>query len=231
MRKAQIWTVLGSFRLGAVLTTASVLSAAVVITGCGQYLGDQRFERVRVVTSRPMDSVTGKDYVDPYGRYLEVEFSSELDLMPIATQGHALYVEADPCPMSNRDRLWVFGPFSGGREIASDPGVLVERLPRKAENRRVYDHIPGQARTLEPDPSDGRYRYTAYLLPSHPMPGVEYNQRMLDRPRYDLARQTGDVCLRLFSPGYNLIKSRSDTIVVPSAAIAAALAAGPQPRG
>ena len=85
-------------------------------------------------------------------------------------------------------------------------------------------------RQLKPDARDGRYHYTAYLLPSHPMPGVRYGESNLARPRYDLAAKPGDICLRLFAPGYNLIKSRSGVVIVPASRIAAALKTAPASR-
>ena len=204
------------------LTVVAVLSVVALVAGCGEYLGDQRFERVRLVTSKPRGSMDVKGSTDLYGRYLEVEFSSETNLTPVGART-SLYVAADLCPIRDRHRIWAFGPYADGKEVADDNGELVERLPGKADDR-LYDYVRGPVKALKPNPLDGRYHYTAYLLPSHPMPGIEYSSSSLEMPHYNLATEARDVCLRLFAPGYNLTESRSSTVIIPASTIAAAFA-------
>jgi hypothetical protein len=68
------------------------------------------------------------------------------------------------------------------------------------------------------------YVVVAYRAP----PATQAGQIQL--PTYDLHGSNRDLCLRLFAPGYNLTKSRSDTIRVPAGIISAALKQAPIAR-
>ena len=100
-----------------VKTMIGLLGVA-LLGGCGQYLGDQRFEHVRLVTTKPGDAAEPYDGAGPYpyGRYLEVEFSSPLDLTPVAMH-NAIYVHSDYCPDPDRRRVSAFGPYADGSAL------------------------------------------------------------------------------------------------------------------
>lgn len=191
------------------MTSAQRLTLALVnllaLTGCGQYLGSYAVEQVRVVKVIPPSELGPPS--PSYGRYLEIGLASKTNLTAIGQKVDAVYVDADFCPLSNRNGLIAFGPYD---DYERDLG------------------LPGSARPLKPG-KDGLFRYRLYVVVSYrakqaTQPG------QLQLPTYNLMGSDRDLCLRLFAPGYNLIKSRSGTIRVPadlvSSAVRAALASG-----
>ncbi|HJQ15434.1 MAG TPA: hypothetical protein VJ859_00370 [Allosphingosinicella sp.] len=173
-------------------------AAAVLLSGCGQYLGDYAVEGVRIVPELPLPF--GRE-ITPYGQYLQVNISSTTSLTAISDKVDGVYVHADFCPLRDSHRLIAFRPVGlGGEDLG---------LPSSAPQQRS-------------DP-DGRYHYRIFVVVAHPMPGVEYSTTAMERPRYDIRTAKRDLCLRLFAPGYNLIPSRSQTIRVSATAISAAV--------
>jgi hypothetical protein len=197
------------------LRAIAAVMSAVMLSACGEYLGDQRFDGVRLVSARPQ---MGEGETD-YGGYLEVSFSSDENLGPVIGRA-SLYVHGDFCPIRDRYKFAVFGPYASGKALKQGPGTSVEVLPRKASGQRVFWMTPGPPPDLKPG-THGRYHYTAYIVPAHPMPGVEYADLSADS-RYNLVTAGRNVCLRIDSPGYNIVPSRSATIVVPASDIRAA---------
>jgi hypothetical protein len=76
---------------------------------------------------------------------------------------------------------------------------------------------------------DGLFRYSLYVAVAYTAQRVP-GPAQFQLPTYDLRGAKRDLCLRLFAPGYNLIKSRSDTIRVSADMISAALKSAPPPR-
>lgn len=115
-------------------------------------------------------------------------------------------MDADFCPLRNEHGLIAFGPFSDdGRDVS----------------------LPFDAAPLHPG-RDGLFRYRLYLVVAYRAErAAPPGQFRL--PTYDLRRSNNDLCLRLFAPGYNLTKSRSDTIRVPANMVSAALKEAPNP--
>lgn len=175
-----------------------------LLTGCGQYLGSYRAESARAVTDVP-NSHFGKPS-PPYGEYLEIRLASKTSLTSIGRKVDAVYVDADFCPLRDRNGLIVFGPFSDEVRDLS--------LPRHASTLRAG--------------RDGLFRYRLYVVPAYNAHRVSAPGQ-LQLPTYDLREAKRDLCLRLFAAGYNLIESRSDIIRVPADMISAALNQVPNP--
>lgn len=172
------------------------LSAFLLLTGCGQYLGDYTAESARLTAEVPLPNKTSSSY----GEFLEVRLISDTSLTSLADEIDGLYVDADFCPLRDRNGLIAFGPFS---ESGDDLG------------------LPSAAPALRPG-ADGQFHYRIYIpVAHHAEAATRAGQSQL--PTYDLRETDGAVCLRLFAPGYNLIKSRSDTVMVPANMISTAL--------
>jgi hypothetical protein len=174
---------------------AVVLAGLSPLAGCGQYLGSYAVEEVRAVTDVPKSHFGSPS--PSYGQYLEIRLASKTSLTSIGRD--AVYVDADFCPLRNRDGLIAFGPYS---DDAQDLGLPADAQPLKAR-------------------SDGLFRYRLYVVVAYNAQPATPGQFQL--PTYNLNRSNRDLCLRLFAPGYNLIKSRSDTIRVPGKMISMAL--------
>jgi hypothetical protein len=178
-----------------------VLAGLLPLAGCGQYLGSYSVESVRVVTEMPKS-----DFGTPtpsYGQYLEIRVASSTSLTSIGRTVDGVYLDSDFCPIRNKNALIAFGPFSDdGRDLS---------LPSDASPVHVG--------------SDGLFRYRLYVaVASAADQAAKPGQIQL--PTYDLHSSDHDLCLRLFAPGYNLIKSRSETIRVPAHLVSAALKRG-----
>lgn len=184
------------------LTT--VLTGLLLLTGCGQYLGSYAVERVRVVTEVPKSRLSPSS---SYGRYLEIDLASKTSLTSIGRKVDAVYVDADFCPMRNRNGLIAFGPYgSDGRDLG----------------------LPNDASALKAG-TDGLFRYRLYVVVGYrAQRATQPGQFQL--PTYDLQGSSSDLCLRLFAPGYNLIKSRSNIIRVPADMVTSALKESSAPR-
>lgn len=178
------------------------ISALFLLAGCGQNLGDYAVESVRIATDAPLSDETSSSY----GRFLEVRLVSDTSLTALSEEIDGLYVDADFCPLRDGNGLIAFGPFS---DNGGDLG-----LPSAASAQR-----PGV---------DGRFRYRIYIpVVHHARAATQPGQIQL--PTYDLRETAQAACLRLFAPGYNLLKSRSKVITVPAAMISAALSSEPAP--
>lgn len=175
------------------------LPGCLLLSGCGQYLGDYSVEKVEVVrvlpASFPIDTQS-------YGKFLAVTLVSTTSLTALGDKASAVYVEADFCPLQDPGGFVALGPVSEDGRDLSIPSVTAQLKPHK----------------------DGRFRYGIYLVPAHPMPGVQYSKTAMERSRYDLGEANRDICVRLFVPGYNLIPSKSETVTIPAKLIKAALA-------
>jgi hypothetical protein len=168
------------------------------VTGCGPYLGDYAVEDVRVIPDIP-PSRSGSPSPG-YDRYLEVRLASKTSLTSIGRKVDAVYVDADFCPLRNTNGLIAFGPYSDGKQDLGSPG---------------------DAPALKAD-RDGLFRYRLYVVVAYKAQrATEPGQLQL--PTYNLQASNRDLCLRLFAPGYNLIKSRSEIIRVPAEMVATAL--------
>lgn len=172
-----------------------------MLAACGEHLGAYSVETVQLVTETSIP--TGNRPSPSYGEYLEVQLASRTNLVEIGDKVDGVYVDADYCPLDDPNGVIAFGPFG---DDGQDLG------------------LPSAAAALR-DHRDGRSRYRIFIA-------VGYRGRsatkpgQIELPTYDLRHASRDVCLRLFAPGYNLIKSRSETIRVPANAIAAALKQG-----
>lgn len=178
-----------------------MVGVSVSLSSCGQPLGNYEVEAVTLTGEAPMP-VGAR--TPSYGRYLKIELSSETSLTAISDQIDGVYAHADFCPFSDRYFLTTFGPFSGHDD---DLGV------------------PGLAEPLERG-SDGKFHYNVYLVPSDPMPDIEYNRTSSALESYDVASGNRDICLRFDAPGYNIIESKSATIRIPYKSISDALSSG-----
>lgn len=168
------------------------------IAGCGQPLGEYQIEAVRVVTEAPLPEGVR---ATPFGRYLKVTLSSETSLTAISEEIDGVYAHADFCPFTDRYSLTTFGPFGSNDEDLGVPNVV---NPMKKD-------------------SDGKFHYTVFIVPEHPMANVEYSETALNRESYNLGVADRDVCLRLDAPGYNIIPSKSEVVRIPRQTIKAAL--------
>ncbi|MEO6360456.1 MAG: hypothetical protein ABIO43_07795 [Sphingomicrobium sp.] len=185
-------------------TTARLLAAICLVlqlAACGEHLGDYSVETVKLVTDT---SIPAEHRPSPtYGEYLEIQLASQTNLVEIGDKLDGVYVDADSCPLHDPNGFIAFGPFG---DDGQDLGV-----PSAAPALRVH--------------RDGRSRYRIFLAVGYRgRPATKPGQ--IELPTYDLRNANRDVCLRLSAPGYNLIKSRSDTIRVPVSVIAAALKQG-----
>jgi hypothetical protein len=130
---------------------------------------------------------------------LEIRVASKTNLTSIGQRIDAVYVDADFCPLRNRNGLIAFGPYSDEKQ---DLG-----LPRDANALKVG--------------ADGLYRYRLYVVVAYRAQRVT-EPGQLQLPTYNLQVSNRDLCLRLFAPGYNLIKSQSKIIKVPAEVVASA---------
>ena len=178
------------------------ISALLLLTGCGQGLGDYAVESVRIATDVPLSDETSLSY----GRFLEVRLVSDTSVTALSEEIDGLYVNSDFCPLRDGNGLIAFGPFS---DNGDDLGV------------------PSEAPALRPG-VDGRFHYRIYIpVAHHARAATQPGQIQL--PTYDLRETAQSACLRLFAPGYDLLKSHSKIITVPAAMISTALSSEPAP--
>jgi hypothetical protein len=168
------------------------------MTGCGQNLGDYAVEDIRVVPDIPRSHVGSPS--PPYDRYLEIRLASKTNLTSIGRKVDAVYVDADFCPLRNPNGLIAFGPYSDNKQ---DLG------------------LPGEAKALDAG-KDGLVRYRLYVVAAYKATQA-FEPGHVQLPAYNLQAGDRDLCLRLFATGYNLIKSRSETIRVPADMVASAI--------
>jgi hypothetical protein len=180
----------------------TVALATLLLTGCGQYLGDYAVEDVRVVPDIPASHEGSPS--PSYGQYLEIRIASKTNLTSIGQKVDAVYVDADFCPLRNRDGLIAFGPYSEAKQDLS---------------------LPGDANALKVG-ADGLYRYRLYVVVAYAAQRTT-QPGQIQLPTYNLQGGNRDLCLRLFAPGYNLIKSQSKIIKVPAELVASALTKAP----
>jgi len=177
-------------------TRLSIVLATLILSACGQNLGTYAVEAVRVTTDVPLRAETAAHY----GHFLEVRLASRTSLTALADEIDGVYVDADFCPLRNPDGVIAFGPFGDDGE---DLG------------------LSSVAPALRPS-ADGDFHYRIYVpIAYRSEPATKPGQIQL--PTYDLRTTKRDLCLRLFAPGYNIIKSRSETVRVPANVISSAL--------
>ncbi|MDG5748728.1 hypothetical protein P8Q88_11145 [Qipengyuania sp. XHP0207] len=175
-----------------------IMGASFTISSCGQSLGNYEVEAVTLTGEAPMPE-GGR--APSYGRYLKIELSSETSLTAISDQIDGVYAHADFCPFSDPYFITTFGPFSSHDADLGVPS-FAEPLVRG---------------------SDGKFHYNVYIVPNHPMPDIEYSRAASARENYDLRSGSRDICLRFDAPGYDIIKSRSETVRIPYKKISEAL--------
>jgi hypothetical protein len=175
------------------------------LVGCGQYLGSYAVEEAHVVTGIPKSHMGSPP--PSYGQYLEIRLASKTNLTSLLPDVTALYVGADFCPLRNDDGLIAFGPYSDDAQDLSEPH---DARPLKAAN-------------------DGLFRYHLYVVVAYKAQRAT-QPGQVQLPTYDLKRSNRDLCLRLFAPGYNLTRSRSDMIRVPARMLSTALKRTPAGR-
>mgnify|MGYP000616137484 CR=1 FL=1 len=174
------------------------LTGLLPLAGCGQYLGSYAVEEVRVVTEVPPSHLGSPS--PSYGQYLEIRLTSKTSLTSYGRKVGAVYVDADFCPLRNPVGAIAFGPYSNDEQ---DLG------------------LPAYANALKAG-RDGLFRYRLYVVVAYRAQRAS-EPGQLQLPTYDLKGSNRDLCLRLFAPGYNLIKSRSNTIRVPANIVSNAL--------
>ncbi|MFC3076559.1 hypothetical protein ACFODL_00510 [Phenylobacterium terrae] len=177
---------------------------ALLAAACAPSLGSYRFESVDMVAREAIAAPADfEPKTAPYPAYLRVHFSSEANLNTLAETREDIEAQADLCPLQDPQGVTVLGPFAVGQALAirarSPDGVAA----------------PGLARVLERD-ENGRYAYTAYVVPARPAQTAG--------KAYDLAAEPRDLCLRLEATGAAR-PERSNVFVAPAAAIRAAVAA------
>ena len=139
-----------------------------------------------------------------YEEFLEIRLISDMSITSLDNAIDGLYVDADFCPLRDKNGLIAFGPFSESGDDLS---------------------LPSAASVLQPD-TDGHFHYRIYFPVAH-RAQTATRPGQIQLPTYDLREADSVVCMRLFAPSYNLIKSRSNTIKVPASMIAQALRAEP----
>jgi hypothetical protein len=155
------------------------------------------------LTAKPAPEVAAQA---DYGPLLDIRLTSKTSLTALGEKLDAVYADADFCPLHNAHGLIAFGPFGDdGQDL---------RLPSAA---------PAQ----KPD-TRGLYHYRIYVVVAYRARRVAERGQM-QLPTYDLRATDRDLCFRLFAPGYNIMKSRSDTIPVPRSLLSEALAKGDSP--
>lgn len=183
-----------------------------LLAGCGNPLGTYHVRRVTVVPGSALKTVDPEECssCNPGQQLLRIEFTSTTDL-EAASGGHDLYVHGDFCPLKNEYQLGILGPYYNDR-----PRLLSRRITsyRKSPDGRVVMSVESENRHPTRDATD-RYVYTAYLAPSESAGQFS--------AAYDLRRDTRDLCLRIVSPGYYLIPSRSQVFKISGATIQTAL--------
>jgi|GEM_PF-3209888 len=180
--------------------STALLPLLLALGGCGDYLGEYRFEDVRLVQAIPSEAFIGVE-PPPYPEYLQITLSSEEASLYDADTGPGLYTDADFCPLRNPNQMIAFGPVS-------PDGSGVENWKRETRP--------------SPNPRDGRYHYLVFVVPRS-LARKPYSNATETIPEYDLRADGRDICLRFHVPGYNITPSRSATIEVPAARVAAAL--------
>lgn len=182
---------------------AAAALAGLVACACAPTLGSYRFDGVDLVAREAIAAPADfEPKTAPYPAYLRVHFSSDANLNTLAETHEAIEARAAGCPLGEGREVTVLGPYAVGQALA-----IRARMPDGAA-------APGLGRVLERD-ENGRYAYTAYIVPSRQVaPGAA---------AYDLIAQPRDVCLRLEAGGAAERPARSNVFVTPSEAIRAAV--------
>jgi hypothetical protein len=163
----------------------SILSATLLLVGCGQDLGAYAVEAARVTTDVPLRA----EMAAHYGQFLEVRVASRTSLTALADEIDGVYVDADFCPLRNRDGVIAFGPFDDKGE---DLG------------------LPCKAPALRPS-ANGDFHYRFYVpIAYRAEPATKPGQSQL--PTYDLRKQKSEpprVCRRPLVVSYAAISMMS----------------------
>lgn len=175
--------------------------AALLLSGCGKPLGTYRVDKVSAIDSRHIATIEGSDWYhfsEPLA--LRIDFSSNTDLVAV-NGGGSLYVHGDFCPLRDRYKLSITGPYPDDKAIFYRPS----EKPAKSGEPAVKWETRHPTRDRQ-----GRYHYTAYIR--------------TDDPAYDLRRGQRDYCLRIDHPDIDLIPSQSAVFVLRGADAAQAMA-------
>ena len=184
------------------------------VTACGT--AQFRLEQIGPASSLPPQIVLDMRYrSSPVG--IVVRLSSESDLFVPNNGFGEIYLAAELCPALERRRPW----WNGDR-FRLDHGGIIDELGRSLEGRRhdspaprrpdgrVNYWIPIRAYTPRLDFNDGSKRLTWQLFAEH-----------------DMRREPRDICITITDVAMLREPRFSNTLVIPAAAVSAALAAGP----
>jgi hypothetical protein len=188
------------------LLVAAVPCAALgyAVTSPGEQIDGVRIESIAHVAETPELFGTRPGYPG-YGRYLQIEFSAPARLAEAIEQSDGFYPEVGFCPLSKESKVIALGPdLPDGREMPlGDIAIPLDSL--------------------------NRFRYRLFVVPAHPMPGVNY-AASFDQRRYDLASDPRPLCVKLESTGFKFERVRTNTIEIPASVIAKALSASAATR-
>jgi hypothetical protein len=157
------------------------------LAGCGKRLGVYQVDSVSVIGPADYANEPGLVHLgspDAYPWLLKLQLSSQTDLQMVLGNKGGVY-----------GVYLLFGKC---------PLESVD-VPQALDFREVARPIDG---------SPHRFGYEAILIPSNPTSGVQYAPTNVPEPRYDLTTGNEDLCLRLFHPDYDLIRSRSRTFTL-----------------
>jgi hypothetical protein len=196
----------------------ALLTMLLSLSGCAAWLfgdvGDLRLERIARV---PRESAPASGFFSarefPFPQYLEVSVSSTVDIGGMAEVGdlniwtqQSFCDEADPS-IVDEDGLFLLGPYFRGIPLP---------MGQSPEEEAQYQ------RAIASDRAGARHVYNLYLpVRDEPTPGQISGGH--PPPPYDLAARPQAICLLI--GGGNMVGGlfRSNMVVVPVAAVAAAL--------
>lgn len=169
-------------------------------------------ERYDISTFRIGSSGSGVEARNELQPGFLVRFSTKQDLAALTARGNpekSNYLSTDVSVCSgtkyDRDRELRAGGLSG--------------------EQGDFQGLVGPRPNLSPGP-DGRYLYKYFLYPRTDDVIRHFNRHAVP---HDLLRDRGDVCFRLIGPTGYFTRLTSNTVVVPEAAIQAAIAARASP--
>jgi hypothetical protein len=187
-----------------------VIATLTLLGACGKPLGTYEVRDIKLIPGAAFTRVD-PEYSGPRPPLIRIEFTSTTDL-EVAQPGHDLYVHGDLCPLKNEYQLGILGPYYDDL-----PRLLSRRITsyKRSVDGHVTMSIESTNRHPPRDRNTGRYVYTAYLALSEP-------KRQFSEA-YDLRQRPADLCLRIDSPGYYIIPSRSEIFIIKGDVIQRAL--------
>jgi hypothetical protein len=196
-----------------------LLWALPLLAGCAAWffgdVDDLRFQRA-VRLQREAAPAIGFFSLreSPYPEYLKISVSSAVDIGAMAERAElniwtqeAFCTESAPAISDDEDGLFLFGPFL--------EGIPLPQMQGEGE-RALYE------RAIASVPAGQRYIYDLYA-PVRGRPTPAEIRGGLPPPAYDLSARPQAICLLI--GGGNMVGGffRSNMVVVPQAAVAAAL--------